>query len=108
MLEGKEFETNLGNVGTAYVDVKPDASAEMGASIDLEKELTKGVKVKLKVEALAEVDAIDLLVAQASKSSNSVLKFLAEQALKLRDQGEAEVHPAIMAAAGAAVPEQKA
>lgn len=97
MLEGKEVEGKIGEIGSYSVDVQADADILADVSLSIDKELTPGVKVKLTLTGGAEIDAVALLAAQAAKSDNAILKFLAEQAAKLK-AGQ-EVHPDVVAAA---------
>lgn len=98
MLEGKELEGKLGDVGNYSVDVDVHGKVAVALDIGIDKEVAPGVKAHVKAEAGVELDVADLLLAQAAKSDNKVLKFLAEQAAKLK-AGE-EVHPDVAAAAG--------
>ncbi len=104
MLEGKEVEGKIGDIGSYYGDITPDIKLDAGAELAFEKDmlaaLPGGLKVKASLNFQVEGDPVAIALMEIGKSSNPIMKFLGEQLSKLR-AGE-EVHPAVVAAASPA------
>ena len=96
MLEGKELEGKIGEVGNYYIDVDARGRAKMHVDASLDKELIPGVTAKLSLNGDVEVRTATLVAAQAAKSDNKILKYIAK-ALAAIDDGE-EMHPELVAA----------
>lgn len=96
MLEGKEVEGKIGDVGSYYVDVDAKGRAQMHIEAGLDKEIIPGLKAKLQLNGDVELRTATLVAAQAAKSNNKVLQYIAKL-LAAIDDGE-EVHPDVVAA----------
>lgn len=63
VLEGKEFETKVGEVGTAFIDVDAKGAVVAGADV-----MVEGIKAKLTIEG----DIVALLEMLAMKTENKI------------------------------------
>jgi hypothetical protein len=96
VLEGKELEGKIGDVGSYYIDVDAKGRAQMHIDASVNKEFIPGVKAKLELNGDVEIRTAVLVAAQAAKSSNKILQYVAKL-LAAIDDGE-EVHPEVVAA----------
>lgn len=96
MLEGKELDIKLGNVGSAFVDVSADGAVAIGVSLDVKESVLDGIDFVHKSETSAKVSVVKIVVAQAAKSDSKILKLLAAALAKL--DKEEELHPEVVAA----------
>ncbi len=95
LLEGKEVEGKIGEDGSYSVDVNEKGVVLATVSFAVDKEITEGLKVKANVSGEIEMRAATLVAAQAAKSDNKILKYIAKL-LKAVDDGE-EAHPEVLA-----------
>ncbi len=106
MLEGKELEGKIGQDGSYSVDVSEKGVVLATVAFNVDKEVTPGLKVALTVSGNMEMKAATLVAAQAAKSNNKILQFIAKQLAKI-DSGE-EVHADLVAMADAHAAEESA
>jgi hypothetical protein len=96
MLEGKEVDVKLGDVGSLTVDVQANGHLDIAANLDFKKEVLPGLEVFHKSSTGTAVKLVTLVSAQAAKSNSKILKLIAGALAKL-DAGE-EVHADVVAA----------
>jgi hypothetical protein len=96
MLDGKELEGKIGEVGSYSLDVTDKGHVDAALSLAISKDLIPGVSVNANVSGGFQVKVATLVAAQAAKSDNKLLKLLAGALAKL-DAGE-EVHADVQAA----------
>ncbi len=110
MLEGKEIDKKIGNLGSVTVDVdgnmpnlgKTQAVLNLGIDEDVLKDLPGVLHAKASVSVALDVDPVLIAVNYLGKSSSSIAKFLASELASLR--AGADPHPAVAAAAAEAHP----
>ncbi len=106
ILEGKEVDQKLGSVGALTVDVQPNGHIDLAMNLSVSKEIIPGLSVFHSSQSGAQVKLATLAAAQAAKSDNKIIKYIADVLAKL-DAGD-EVHPELVALADAHAEEVKA
>lgn len=96
LLEGKELEGKIGEAGSYYIDVAANGKVDMHVEASVDKEFIPGVKAKLSLNGDIEVRTATLVAAQAAKSDNKILQYIAKLLADIEDGQEAPA--AVMAA----------
>ena len=96
MLEGNELEGKIGENGSYSVDVAANGRVDAKVNFALQKEIVPGLDVALTVDGNIKMRTSTLVAAQAAKSDNKILQYVAKL-LATIDDGE-ETHPELVAA----------